>query len=162
LIYFISETEWNHQIWQRSFRRRYGAIESFGFGSFTDKSERFNREINITRSSNTLIVITHCACNEPEINVRLIEQLNTCKSGRRWRLFVGECSWWSPAARVYSLVNKMILVVRRAMKNLFKQMHVKREVNFTSFEKFNMRCAYKLLTYTNIVRYSSIYTFFYY
>lgn len=152
MIYFVSEVGWNYRnywIWQCSFRRWCGAIESFGFGSFTDKSKRFNRKINIARSSNTLVVITHCASNESEINVRLIEQLNTCKSGRRWRLFVGECSWWPPAARVYSLVNKMTLVVRRAMKNLFKQMRAKRKVNSTSFEKFNMRCAYKLLTYIN-------------
>jgi len=133
---YRSRRIWQHRIWQHSFRRWREAIESFGFGSFTDKSKRFNREINIACSSNTLVDITHCASNEPEINVRLIEQLNTCKSGRRWRLFVGECSRWPSAARVYSLVNKMTLVLRRAMKNLFKQMRVKRRVNSTSLGKF--------------------------
>lgn len=56
----------------------------FGFGSFTNKIDgRFNRQINIARSSNTCVDIASRGSNEPEINGRLIEQLNACKSERR-------------------------------------------------------------------------------
>jgi len=73
--FIVTEIEWNyrsrriwqHRIWQHSFRRWREAIESFGFGSFTDKSKRFNREINIACSSNTLVDVLTAPATSPKL-----------------------------------------------------------------------------------------------